>query len=106
MTDSPHCFFHAPEHAQEAAEARRLGGLRRKREATLAGVYDLDGLDSVAGLRRLLHIAAVDALGLDNSVQRCRVIVSIVAAGVKLLEVGDLEARLNALEASLGEFRG
>ena len=27
--DRPYCFAHDPERAQEAAEARRLGGLRR-----------------------------------------------------------------------------
>jgi hypothetical protein len=101
LVDSSRCFWHDPDHAGEAAEARRLGGLRRKREATLVGVYELDSLDSVAGLRRLLDIAAVDAVGLDNSIARCRVLVAIVGAGARLLEVGELEDRVVALEAAM-----
>jgi hypothetical protein len=35
MKDVPFCFWHAPGNEDVAAEARRLGGLRRKREKTL-----------------------------------------------------------------------
>jgi hypothetical protein len=30
LHERPYCFAHDPERAEEAAEARRLGGLRRK----------------------------------------------------------------------------
>ena len=40
--------MHSPEHAKEVQEARRLGGLRRKREVTLSGAYDFEGLGTVA----------------------------------------------------------
>ena len=33
------CFWHAPESTEAAAEARRLGGLRRRREGTIGGAY-------------------------------------------------------------------
>jgi hypothetical protein len=42
LRDSNFCFWHDPEHQRDAAEARRLGGLRRKREGTLQGAYDLE----------------------------------------------------------------
>src|SRR5450759_421567 len=64
--DQPDCFSHDPERAQDAAEARRLGGLRRRKEGTVAVAYDLPGLDSVAGIRRLLDIVVTDGLGLDT----------------------------------------
>ena len=38
------CLFHSPDHEEEAAEARRLGGLRRRKEKTLAGAYEFRGL--------------------------------------------------------------
>ena len=44
----PYCLWHSPEREDEAAEARRLGGLRRKRERTVAGTYEL----ATANLRR------------------------------------------------------
>jgi hypothetical protein len=82
-----HCLWHSPDHTEEAAEARRLGGLRRKRERTVALAYDLEPLDSVASIRRLLDIAAVDTLSLENSVARSRVLLGIVGVAAKLAEV-------------------
>ena len=51
LREAPYCFLHSPDHQTEAEEARRLGGLRRRREATLAGAYDFDGLSTVAAIR-------------------------------------------------------
>ena len=61
LRDGEFCFWHSPEHAAEAADARRLGGLRRRREATIQGAYELDGLDVVQQARRWIEIAAADA---------------------------------------------
>ena len=80
------CFWHHPDKVEEVAEAQRLGGLRRRREKTVAGVYDLAGLDDIGALRRVLEIAVLDTLGLDNSVARSRVLVGAVAAAAKLIE--------------------
>ena len=54
------------------------------------------------GIRRLLHIAMLDALGLENSVARSRALTVGALAAARLLEVGELEERLQAVEASLG----
>ena len=96
-----YCLMHSPEHAAEVAEARRLGGLRRRREVTVSGAYDFDGLETVADIRRILMIAAVDTLGLDNSIPRARTLISLVLAAAKLLETGELEQRLASLEAAV-----
>jgi hypothetical protein len=101
MHDSALCFWHSPEHAEEAAKARSLGGQRRRRESTLAGAYDLDSLDTVQSIRRVLEIVAFDALGMDNSVARGRLLIAAAQAATKLLEVGELEGRLDAVEAAL-----
>ena len=95
------CFWHSPDHVEEVAQARRLGGQRRKREATVSTAYDLEGLDSVAAVRRLVEIAALDALSLDNSVARIRVLLYAAQVATKVLEVGALEERVQALEALL-----
>ncbi len=65
------------------------------------GAYDFEGLGSVPALRRLLEIGAVDTLSLDNGIARTRAIVAVVQAGTRLLETGDLEERIAALEAAL-----
>jgi hypothetical protein len=103
LRDEPYCFWHSPDHAEEAAEARRLGGLRRRRERTIATVYELDGLGTVDGIRRLLDIAVADALGLENSIVRARVLIAAAMAATRLLEVGELETR-QAFPADIAIF--
>ena len=97
--DRPYCFSHDPERAADAAEARRMGGMRRRKEGTIAVAYDLPGLDTVVGIRRLLDIVVTDGVGLDNGIPRLRVLISTAVAAMNLLKVGELEERLAALEA-------
>ena len=102
LHDAEVCYWHSDEHASEAAEARRLGGLRRRREGALSGAYELDSLAWIPDLRRLLEIAAFDALSLENSVARVRALTAIVQVGARLLESGELADRVTALEAAVG----
>jgi hypothetical protein len=102
LNDGDLCFWHDPAHQAEAAEARRLGGLRRKREGTLQGAYELEGLDSVAGIRRYLEVGLIDLMNLENSVARSRAIFGGVLVAAKLLEVGEHEERLAAIESAVG----
>ena len=95
------CLLHSPEHADEVAEARRLGGLRRRRERAVSGAYDFEGLDNVEQIRRLLHIAALDTLGLENSVARSRTLAYLAQVALKALEIAEFEERIQALEAAL-----
>src|SRR6476646_7543116 len=101
LRDRPYCFSHDPERAEEAAEARRLGGLRRRKEGTIAVAYDLPGLDTVAGIRRLLDIVVTDGVGLENGIARLRVLISTATAATALLKVGEFEDRLASLEAAI-----
>jgi hypothetical protein len=102
LLDRPYCFSHDPERAEDAAEARRLGGLRRRKEGTIAVAYDLPGLDTVAGIRRLLDIVVTDGLGLENGIARLRILISTAATAINLLKAGELEERVAALEAAVG----
>lgn len=101
MRGSPYCFFHSPETRDEAAEARRLGGQRRKREGAVSGAYDIDGVATVGQLERVLEIAIVDTLALENSVPRNRTLGSLIQTGLRTIEVGDLERRLEELESAM-----
>ncbi len=102
LTDGEYCFWHDPDHAEEVAEAGRLGGLRRRREKTVAAAYDLEGLGSIEQVRRLLEIAMLDTLGLENSVARSRTLAYLAQVALKALEVGEFQERLRALEAAMG----
>jgi hypothetical protein len=96
---------HDPANAAEAAEALRLGGLRRKRELITQGAYEFESLTTVADIRRLLEIATVDTLGLENSMEnsiaRNRTLIAATMAALKLLETGELEERVRSLEAAV-----
>jgi len=98
LREGDFCLMHSPEHANEVAEARRLGGLRRRREATLVGAYELSGLESVADIRRILEIAILDTLGLENSIARNRTLGSLAGIALRSLEVGEIEERVRVLE--------
>lgn len=98
--DSAYCYWHDPDKADDLAEAQRLGGLRRRRERTIAAAYDFSGLGSIEAIQRILEIATTDALQLDNSIPRARVLISAGLAGLKVIELGDLAERVAALEAA------
>jgi hypothetical protein len=101
MKSEDFCFWHSPTHSEEADEARRLGGLRRRKERTVAGAYEFAGLATVSDIRRLLEVATIDTLSLENSVARARTLAYLAQTAVKCLEVGDLEERLAMLEAAV-----
>jgi len=101
LREGDFCLMHSPQHASEVAEARRLGGLRRRREATLVGAYALTGLETVADIRRILEIAILDTLGLENSIARNRTLGSLAVVALKSLEAGEFEERLQVLEQAV-----
>ena len=95
------CFWHAPEARDAAAEARRLGGLRRRREGTVEGAFAVEGFRTGADLQRVLELTLADTLELDNSIARSRALTHLVAVAARVKETTDLEARLQALEAGV-----
>jgi hypothetical protein len=100
MHDEPFCFWHAPETAEEAAEARRLGGLHRRKKKSVAAVYGFGGLRTIADNQTLLETAAIETLAIENSISRNRALAGYASIGAKLIEVGDLEERVAVLEAA------
>jgi len=102
LHESDYCVFHDPAHADVVQEARKLGGNRRRKEVTLAVAFDFEGLDSVPDIRRLVEIAAMDALGLENTLGRVRALAYLAQVAAGLLEKGEMAERLEAIEAALG----
>jgi hypothetical protein len=105
LRDEPHCFWHSPETAEEAAEARRVGGLHRRKKKTVSAIYGFHGLRTIEDLQSLLETAAVETMALENTIARNRAIGGFISVGAKLIEVGDLEARLALLEVALEAAR-
>ena len=96
------CYWHDPERAEEAAEARRIGGMHRRKARSVATIYDFAGLRTIESAQRLLETAALETLALENSIARNRTLITAAAGAGKLIEAGDLDARLAAVEAAVG----
>ena len=67
--------------------------------------FDFSGLETVPAIRRLLEIAATDALGLETSVAKVRLLISLAIAAGKLLETGELAERIETLEGLVREHQ-
>lgn len=100
LRDEPYCFFHSPETAEEAADARRLGGLHRRKRKSVSTVYGFAGLRTIGDNQALLETAVIETLAIENSISRNRALAAMAATGGKLIELGDLAERVTALEAA------
>ena len=98
LRENSACLWHAPESTEAAAEARRLGGLRRRREGTVGGAYALAGFGTGADLQRVLELALTDTLELENSIARTRALTHLVSVAARVKETTEFEARLRVLE--------
>jgi hypothetical protein len=96
------CYWHEPDSSEAAQEARRVGGHHRRKAKSVATIYDFSGLRTVESAQRLLETAAIETLALENSIARNRALISAAAGAGKLIEAGDLDARLTAVEAAVG----
>jgi hypothetical protein len=101
LIDEPFCFWHSPQTAEDADQARRLGGAHRRKRKTVATVYGVRGLRTIEDLQSLLETASIETLALENSIARNRAIAGMVATGAKLIEIDELEERLAAIEAAI-----
>ncbi len=102
MLEEQFCFWHHPDHTQEAAEARRLGGLRRRREKAIEGAYDLhDRVDSANGISRLLKITTDGLLSMESSIGRSNALLRAVREAREMMETGNLAQSIADLEAAL-----
>ncbi len=99
LRDGAHCRMHSPEHADEVAQARRLGGIRRRREVAVAGAYDIDSLRTTDDVLRVLEVAVLDTLAQENSTARSRTLGYLMWITLKAYEAGEIEERLASLEA-------
>jgi hypothetical protein len=98
LKDGQFCWVHSPDRQKEVQEARRLGGLRHKREVAIASAFQFDSVDSVKGIRRIVLIALLDTLAEENSIARNRALAYLAQVALHILEVGTLEERIIALE--------
>jgi hypothetical protein len=82
-----------------------MGGLHRRKKRTVATIYGFGGLRSIEDHQALLETITIETMALENSLARNSAVTRMIATGAKLIELGDLESRIAAIEATLGPKR-
>lgn len=101
LIGSAFCFAHDPERASSRALARRRGGRRRQAAARTGRTIAPAQLDTASNIQQLLESVLNDTLSQRNSLQRSRTICYLIGYALKVLEVGQFEERISALEQRL-----
>ena len=104
LQGSKWCWNHDPDKARERSKARKLGGYNRR--PTKAEAPQQVALRDVAAVQFILELAMQDTLALENSVARSRTLGYLAGQALKVLEVGELEERLEVLESLLSMEKG
>jgi hypothetical protein len=101
LRDARFCYFHDPDLADDREKAQHLGRARRRRDASLATIYEFSSLATPEGKAQLLDIAARDTLALENTVARNRALGGFVQASIKVDEHTELRDRVKSLEPAV-----
>ena len=92
-----YCFTHDPAQAKARAKAHRKGGHRTR---TPHGNESLPRkVRTLEEAQAILDYTLSEIEHMPNSLQRARVLIALFDSFVKALEIGELEARISALEA-------
>lgn len=101
IAGSKYCFTHSPNLGAARAVAHKTGGERTR--AKHAG--NADALPSAArtmgDVMQILDYTLAESIPLENSIQRGRLLIALVAGYVAAIQVGELELRIMALENAL-----
>lgn len=95
------CFMHDATKGKERAIARRNGGLATKQPHFADASVLPSSVRNIASVLIVLDYALKEAVGLDNSIQRGRLLVSIAHGYIEALKVGEMEQRLEAVENAM-----
>ena len=95
------CFMHDAAKGKQRALARRAGGLATKTPHFADASLLPSKVRSIEDVFAVLDYALRETVGLDNSINRGRLLVSISHGFIEALRVGELEKRLEAIEMAL-----
>jgi hypothetical protein len=96
-TASGYCFNHDPARAADRAQARKRGGEARHSPHVGDLGQIVQSPRRIPDVMTVLDYALTETLALDNGIQRGRLLVSIAAAYVDALKVGEIETQLKEL---------
>lgn len=99
--ESGYCFVHNPAEAVKRASARKRGGVHRAAQHGGDSTTIPDDVKSVADVLKVLQYTLQELIVQPNGVIRARALISCAMGFLKALEVGELETRLEQVEAIL-----
>lgn len=94
-----YCFTHSPEVGAERAMAHRKGGERQRTPH-----YGDDSIipcevSTLADANKILAYTLAETVPMENSIARARLLLALYDSFVKSFEIGELEKRIQLLEA-------
>lgn len=95
------CFWHDPDRKADAQQARSNGGRARHGRKIDNDPRDPVKLEKAKDVLPILEMAVNDALALENSIARCRLIGYLCGIVVKTFEITDLQRQYDSLERAL-----
>ena len=95
------CFWHHPDYAAQAEQARRTGGTAHPREQALRYIYGIEPLETYQRIQRLVDFATTELLALENSVARNRALLSAAGTAMSLISVGYLAEKFERIRSVL-----
>ncbi len=95
------CFMHDATKGKERAIARRKGGLATKQPHYADATLLPSEIRKIEDVFIILDYALRETVGLDNSIQRGRLLVSIAHGFIEALKVGEFEKRLESIENAM-----
>ena len=99
LKGKPYCFNHSPDVGPERAQARKRGGENRYTPHFADPDTLPKDVQSLADVHKLLLYIQEEVAGMDNTIDRGRLMLGLADRFIKNLEIGEIEARLAALEA-------
>lgn len=94
-----YCFTHSPATRRAQAEARKRGGENsRTPHAGDPATIPAD-IASIEAAGKILAYTLQELLVMDNSIPRARALLALFDSYIKSFEIGELEKRIQALEA-------
>lgn len=99
MKGSPYCFTHSPEVGAARAMARKRGGQRRRVSHYGDESIIPREVKTLEDANKILAYTLAEVVPMENSIARARVLLALYDSFVKSFEIGELEKRIQALEA-------
>ena len=96
-----YCFTHDPTRGKERANARRKGGSHSRVPHGGAAEGLPKQIRTLTDVLAVLDYTLAEALPMENSIQRGRLLVALAHAFVEAIKTGELETRVEAIENAL-----